>query len=934
MIKITDQTIPLINNDKIEDIFKEYRVEQWFWKENKYSYSLITVNQELQGEGIFPWGKISNVRIKWSQLNKYLLNKTSILDFEETMKENKERIDFDKFKASMWIDIETWEHLDVDLIEQVHTAIVGWTWSWKSVCLSNILYQMLKNKYTELYIIDKVDFASLEDTKKVKYRKPYSKLTNKDIVSFLNYFFIEYARRQDIFQKYWVPNWSAYEKKRLNNPEMPKLNFIFVIIDEYQSLRKQFWTAWKVEVLDLLMKQLMDTVRSTWIIFYYWTQDYKVSEIWPIHSSIITTYSWKVNYHVGMNSEDLHIVKTCIPKTRLFYDHERKKLLKIPYSPHTDELLKREANNEENIFSPIEHFDNLPEMLNDSLSKVESDIFSNIDLFMKELGIKDLYIDRLKKSSEYIPFCILFFAIFRIFREKKIIGKNTDIFSNIDTFDKELDALLFSQNIDFYKDNKKLVKSIEEVMEFWQDEEEFVEAFWDVMNNYLWTVLWNTSFIPKAGLEINTDKQIEEEKEEEKKNDNELINISYTWEIKPTSFNSMYYVEKGSWNIRKTQEAIQYEKTIKNKVVSKMTAQQLAQTKSPVILDIEFTLWLPVKKDWELSKVWRNDLDNLLKATIDWINNTIIKDDVQVFWIRTKLHYIEKQNNFHKNNKVKIKVVKLNQDTFNEYKNKFNEETKHTPVLDIPIKNWIWISIPSVNNMYFIWNDWKKKSSSNTLKYKRYISSYINQYKERWHIKTTGDDLLLFLTFSIKNPQERDLDNMLKATIDAMQDIVFDNDKQIREIVCFKNKLEDIETYEWRIKLAMFKYNILKDIKTDNNENDTDFFIPVETKSIDKNDIKQKDIIDNNQSLNIDNIQQNTITVSDNNINVENKINNEISHNKEEAPNIKDTNNVDNKDEIFFNENIYSEDEDSFIDFNEDDEDLFSVEDTYKEIKL
>jgi len=117
-----------------------------------------------------------------------------------------------------------------------------------------------------------------------------------------------------------------------------------------------------------------------------------------------------------MTTDDLFIVNSCIAKTRLFYDHERKKLLKIPYSKKTPLILKEVSNDPANAFAPIKNYDSLPEMLNEKLSCIKSDIFENIDLFMEELQIEEKNIKLLKSSSEYIPFCILFFAIFRLFR--------------------------------------------------------------------------------------------------------------------------------------------------------------------------------------------------------------------------------------------------------------------------------------------------------------------------------------------------------------------------------------------------------------------------------------------------------------------------------------------------------------------------------------
>ena len=52
--------------------------------------------------------------------------------------------------------------------------------------------------------------------------------------------------------------------------------------------------------------------------------------------------------------------------------------------------------------------------------------------------------------------------------------------------------------------------------------------------------------------------------------------------------------------------------------------------------------------------------------------------------------------------------------------------------------------------------------------------------------------ITLELSFYVKNIH-RDLDNMLKSTIDSLQGILFENDKQIIKLVAYKFKYTDYE---------------------------------------------------------------------------------------------------------------------------------------------
>jgi Holliday junction resolvase RusA-like endonuclease len=80
------------------------------------------------------------------------------------------------------------------------------------------------------------------------------------------------------------------------------------------------------------------------------------------------------------------------------------------------------------------------------------------------------------------------------------------------------------------------------------------------------------------------------------------------------------------------------------------------------------------------------------------------------------------------------------------------------------------LDIPSVNNMYFVGSDKKFHLSSLAHGYKEYLRHKIDEYLTSHTIKKTSNDVVATISFFIpKTSKNRDLDNMLKATIDSLQ---------------------------------------------------------------------------------------------------------------------------------------------------------------------
>lgn len=111
--------------------------------------------------------------------------------------------------------------------------------------------------------------------------------------------------------------------------------------------------------------------------------------------------------------------------------------------------------------------------------------------------------------------------------------------------------------------------------------------------------------------------------------------------------------------------------------------------------------------------------------------------------------------------------------------------------------------IPSVNHTYSMSKNGVFKEKD-VLLFQRELSVFANiQARKQNASFFKGEQLEVVLTFSVKN-MRRDLDNMLKPVLDALQGIVFKNDCQIVRLICMKQgtqkayELVFISVSEWK----------------------------------------------------------------------------------------------------------------------------------------
>jgi len=868
-IEINENSIWQMNNSVVEKFFQKNRITKWIWKENDYTISIITDNPDLSWQWILFQSKVQKKFFKYLiyKLNSTIWENLPWLAPDDLI--NMIDIDFSKWEVALWIDIENGNIIKDRVHKLTHTFIFWWTNSWKTITVKWLLYQIMQYKYSEFIILWKDDLFPFKKSKKVRYVNDVISISKSEFLSMINYLWLNVMNRKKILANAWYDGrYEEYQTEIMfKNPDAEKLSHLFLIMDEYEQLRENMGDMlWWTKEFDNIIKTLANYCRAYGILFYLWTQNFLKESIWIMRDVCQNKLVWYTpNIQSQFVSTDVKNIIQWLPKTFLFYSTLNDCFLRLPFEPwstYDDKIINIWDKNLLSDNNP--QYNTAAEMVNSLIFDIDSDIFVYSKNIYDTFWLSKEY-DIFKSNQEFIPFTILLYLIFRDFTEKNISG-TTKIFKDL-TFKKDIDWFLYEANKWFYqqKGNTTLIDAIKNLYkEGALDEDTFLQDLNSLLKWHITWIIWDTDLskffgtptsnidnretnnnVSKINTESTTDKDeyysersdniknvtnivkqeapvrifwnVFEEKEEEK---DTLLSLVYTWEIKPVSFNSMYYIDKLAWEVKKSYEATQYENTIKSKAISRMNAKQIRQVITPVILEITFTLWVPVKKDGDLSKIWRNDLDNLLKATIDGINGTIIKDDKQVYWIKTKIKYIEKQSNIFKNNRVEIKVINLNTETLAKYKNIFATEKQHTPLMIFNLMRWTKIEIPSVNNMYFI-HEWKKKITSNTINYKTLLSHYITDYKNAWDVSITNQDVMIYLEFNIKNSEDRDLDNMLKATIDSFQSTLLENDNQVREIMCFKSDLTEVNIYNARIKAQIYKYNPLKEFSEleDNNEN-------------------------------------------------------------------------------------------------------------------
>lgn len=270
---------------------------------------------------------------------------------------------------------------------------------------------------------------------------------------------------------------------------------------------------------------------------------------------------------------------------------------------------------------------------------------------------------------------------------------------------------------------------------------------------------------------------------EKRINNNLIINKT----INALSVNKSYRIS-WDWDIIRWWKSLWIQDELKQKI--KFLKKTKDIYKKRVLLKIHIWSIVNLNKDWSINKNEIIDIDNPLKHIIDTLSNNVIKDDNQIYWIIITRKFNEKVHAF-----IDIWIYEYDEDEF--YWNFEKLKEKYSNIFSKKI-NMNGIKIPSFNNQYEIFDKWitkktqfwkknkedfKKVLTNEAKKYKKFLQK---EAKEIYNKKPDTSWMLFLLKVWLHNPEIRDIDNILKTTIDSFTKIVYKDDKQIDTIIAEK----------------------------------------------------------------------------------------------------------------------------------------------------
>lgn len=490
-------------NQDLEKFFKDNGIQKGIGKKLPGCDVILTDKEDIPGKGIFC---VSTVKDGKEQYYKYLIPDQSLVYNYEDYISKYGVEDYSTFDVLIGHDVYQDKPVKVNMIERIHSAVLGKSGSGKSVELKFLLAQFLQNPFTEFYIIDKGDFDILKGTEKVVFKSKTDAMAGAEFFSFIQYFWLMANDRMRFFTSLGCNEWRDYKKKFMGtDPKYPLINYSIVIIDEYQTLRSSMADTIGLDVFDRKMKMILDYVRSAGIIFYFGTQDLKVDLVGNIRDVWANIILGSMGY-IQAGSVDSFAQKNLLNKvsgTYMFYDRWTGSYLKIPFSPRMNEILVEESNDPKNRMKENKKYSRSFEMLNEILDTLDSDIFSVVDDLVEFLGIDPELVSKLKRTNSYASFIVLCFTIVRAIKNN-LINSTFDIFQPV-IFQKPTDTELFDY-IFFYKENKNFVKALTETFENSADREAFMEHLNYVLTNHLKTIVADTQldFGKKKNVNENT----------------------------------------------------------------------------------------------------------------------------------------------------------------------------------------------------------------------------------------------------------------------------------------------------------------------------------------------------------------------------------------------------------------------------------------------
>jgi len=262
------------------------------------------------------------------------------------------------------------------------------------------------------------------------------------------------------------------------------------------------------------------------------------------------------------------------------------------------------------------------------------------------------------------------------------------------------------------------------------------------------------------------------------------------------SVNSWYYTDK-NWKKKRWSEWLKIQKDYKEHFYYFYKKLWKELIKKNILIRVDINQVVKLKKDWTNSKVGVIDIDNQLKFLFDAMEGVVFEDDNIIDWL-----IINRTINQKKYSNIEVSVYDFNLEEIEEQISGINRRYEKEEVLKHEYVFPNNISPTSFNELYTTVGKWWKKILSDKGKKYKWFLKY--NTSKKWNQE---GDFLIWLDFYIKNKEKRDLDNLLKATIDSFSWNLYKDDKYINTIIALKKSIKDYWLKQEKLKIWVFNRN-------------------------------------------------------------------------------------------------------------------------------
>ena len=544
----------LLEGEKKDEVLKLLKTKwaiNYLWYENDFWYCVVTDKDNINETWIIKlWQTNYKLNVN-DNGNKY----KSYFQKYFFLKKNK-NVSFDEFYTpdffqelelntksgfSMWIDVVSWKKQKSFFKDLTNIHIAWWQWSWKSVDLYNLFYQLYQKEYSEFIIFDKGDLQGLAGLPKViaAARIDDSGKSKENFFQFYNYLMFEYKKRRIIFDKAGVANYYAYMEKYYKGEVDTPMNQIFAFLDEFNSWRFEIGNVVGQGKFDQYFGNIINKLRASGVCLIAATQVLLRSKIW------VVAHGWFKGWFYGVVADADTVTPQVLDNllnrlkgTYLFYSTNDNAYLKIPFIPSSSFLYdklkdlplpKDYSNLKSQSFSLLV---NEYVKSNKESSIIMKDYIKNF----QRIWLDDESIKQLEKNFLFIPFSVLLYKVLSM-HDKGVLDTSYNLFQNtsFDLLSGEDDPIdnSLQENIDVFcwKEEDKFIKEIIKSFQYSSgestDEEteiDFVEQFW---------VLVKTSLIRRWLINNRIERTITVKKENnasellEKKLDEKIASLDF-----------------------------------------------------------------------------------------------------------------------------------------------------------------------------------------------------------------------------------------------------------------------------------------------------------------------------------------------------------------------------------------------------------------------